>query len=35
MGAPPARTDSFAWLLAIARDIALIVFVVVYVIHTV
>jgi hypothetical protein len=34
MSTPP-RTDSFAWLLAIARDIALIVFVVVYVIHTV
>lgn len=30
----PARNDSFAWLLAIARDIALIVFVIVYVIHT-
>jgi len=32
----PARSpDSFAWLLAILRDIALIVFVIVYVIHTV
>jgi hypothetical protein len=30
----PARDDSFAWLLAIARDIALIVFCVVYVLHT-
>ena len=31
----PARNDSLAWLLAILRDIALIVFVIVYVIHTV
>lgn len=31
----PARTDSTAWLLAIARDIALIVFVIVYVLETV
>ena len=31
----PARNDSFAWLLAISRHIALIVFVIVYVIHTV
>jgi hypothetical protein len=31
----PARNDSFAWMLAILRDVALIVFVVVYVIHTV
>lgn len=29
------RNDSFAWLLALLRDIALIVFVIVYVIHTV
>jgi hypothetical protein len=35
MTPPPPRTDSFAWLLAILRDIALIVFVIVYVIHTV
>lgn len=31
----PARNDFLAWLLAILRDIALIVFVIVYVIHTV
>jgi hypothetical protein len=35
MSTPPVRNDSFAWLLAILRDIALIVFVIVYVIHTV
>lgn len=35
MSTPPPRTDSFAWLLALLRDIALIVFVIVYVIHTV
>lgn len=31
----PDRNDSFAVLLAILRDIALIVFVIVYVLHTV
>lgn len=35
MSAPPPRTDSFAWMLAILRDIALIVLAVVYVVHTV
>ena len=35
MTTAPPRTDSFAWLLAILRDIAIIVFVIVYVIHTV
>lgn len=32
---PETRNDSFAWLLAIARDIALIAFCVVYILHTV
>lgn len=31
---PDTRNDSFAWLLAIGRDLALIVFCVVYVLHT-
>jgi len=35
MSTPPRAPDSFSWLLAILRDIALIVFVIVYVIHTV
>lgn len=35
MSAPPHRYGDVAYLLAIARDIAVIVFVVVYVIHTV
>lgn len=31
----PTRNDSFAWLLAILRDVAIVVFVIVYVIDTV
>jgi hypothetical protein len=30
----PARDDSFAWVLALLRDIALIAFCVVYILHT-
>jgi hypothetical protein len=31
----PPRNDSFAWMLAIARDIAIIVFVIVYIVETI
>jgi hypothetical protein len=30
----PARDDSFAWLLAVVRDLALIAFCIVYILHT-
>jgi hypothetical protein len=30
----PARDDSFAWVVALLRDIALIAFCVVYILHT-